>query len=194
MGRSTTQVRLYVDNIIDIENGGTGAETATEALVNLGAASKVDLLAEKNRSITAESAIYNVINNINSTGTKTFQGGQFNTLVDKGSVAFGVVSFNFTEGNVQRLQVSGPVSLQLTGFPPNGVFGDLLIELVNGGSYTVSMPTISWIKPSDGEPAASFTEYLLDIGRDNGVLKSVGSDFLYFKTTNGGINVYGKLS
>lgn len=194
MGRSTTQVRLYVDNIIEVENGGTGADTATQALINLGAVSTNQLLAEKARAITAETQINEILNGINSTGTKTFQGGQFNTVVDKGSVAFGTVRFNLTEGNVQRLQVSGPVKLELTGFPPNGVFGDILIELVNGGSYTVTMPSVNWMKPSNGEAAASFTEYLLDIGRDNGVLKSVGSDFLYFKTTNGGVSVYGKLS
>lgn len=194
MGRSTTQVRLYVDNIIEVENGGTGADIPTQALINLGAASKVDLLAEKARAITAETQIHAILDGINSTGSKTFQGGQFNTVVDKGSVSFGTVTFNLTEGNVQRLQVSGPVRLELSGFPPSGVFADLLVELVNGGSYTVTLPNVNWIMPSNGEPAESFTEYLLDIGRDNGILKSNGSDFLYFKTTNGGVTVYGKIS
>lgn len=194
MGRSTTQVKLYVDNIIEVDNGGTGADNAVQALINLGAASKIDLANEKARAIATETSIQTTLSTINSTGTKTFQGGQFNTVVDKGSVAFGVVDFNLTEGNVQRVQVSGPIQIKLSGFPPNGIFGDLLVELVNGGSYTVSMPLVDWVKPSNGEAANSFTEYLLDIGRENGVLKSVGSDFLYFKTTTGGIKVYGKVS
>jgi len=193
MGRSTTQVKIYVDNIIEVDNGGTSADNAPQALLNLGAASALSLAEEKARAMNAELQLKTEIDSVNSTATRTYAGGQFNTVVDKGSVAFGTVTFKMTEGNVQRLYVAGPVSLRISNFPPSGVFGDLLVELVNGGSYTVEMPNVSWIKPSNGEPANSFTEYLLDIGRENGVLKTNGSDFLYFKTTSSGVIVYGKL-
>lgn len=125
-----------------------------------------------------------------TTAANTFTAAQSLTRVDKGTVANGTVTFTYGSSNVQRLQVGGPLSIALTGFPPAGTFGELLIKLVNGGSFPLTLPTIQWVQPS-GVSTAVFATYLASIGRL--ALQAAGTDFLYLWTDDGGAAVYGKL-
>jgi hypothetical protein len=121
----------------------------------------------------------------------TFAGAQSYSEVNKGTVATGIVTFNLLSGNVQRLQVGGALTIALSGFPAAGIFGDLLIKLVNGGIAAVTFPAINWILPATGAPAASFDAYRAAIGRSG--LQTNGTDFIYLCTDDAGATVYGKL-
>jgi hypothetical protein len=125
-----------------------------------------------------------------STGANTFTGAQSFSRPDKGTLASGTVTFNRAAGNVQRLQVGGALTLALSGFPAAGIFADMLIKLVNGGAYAVTLPTIQWVQPS-GVPTATFATYLAAISRP--ALQIAGTDFIYLWTDDAGATIYGKL-
>jgi hypothetical protein len=125
-----------------------------------------------------------------TTGANTFTAAQSVVRVDKGTVTNGTVTFNYSSSNVQRLQVGGPVTIVLAGFPPAGTFGEVMIKLVNGGSAVVTLPTIQWILPS-GVTTGTLSTYFIAIGRT--ALQDSGIDFLYLWTDDGGGTIYGKL-
>jgi len=125
-----------------------------------------------------------------TTGANTFTAAQSLTRVDKGTVMNGTVTFTYTAANVQRLRVGGALTIALTGFPPAGTFGELLIKLVDGGAFPLTLPTIQWVQPS-GVPTAVFAMYLASLGRS--ALQSAGTDFIYLWTDDGGAAIYGKL-
>ena len=68
--------------------------------------------------------------------------------------------------------------------------GIIQIELVNGGAFTVTFPTINWVK-KDGTFTTSITTYLTDFGR--AALQTSGTDFFIVWTRDAGTTVYGKL-
>jgi hypothetical protein len=128
-----------------------------------------------------------------NTGANTYTGAQSIAELDKGTVATGTVTFTYAGSNVQRLQVGGPLQIALAGFPASGVFGDLLIKLVNGGSAAVTMPTapaINWQLPAGGY-TTNFSTYLTAIGRS--ALQTAGPDWIYLWTDDAGVTPYGKL-
>lgn len=111
-------------------------------------------------------------------------------VLDKGTVSTGTVTFNYIDGSAQRLQVGGSVTLALSNFPPSGNLGVIQLELVNGGSSTVTWPTVNWIK-KDGTFTASISTYLTDISRN--ALQTSGTDFVVLWSRNAGSTVYGKI-
>lgn len=125
-----------------------------------------------------------------TTGANTFTAAQSFSRVDKGTVTSGTVTFTYAASNVQRLRVGGALTIALTGFPAAGTFGELLIKLVDGGAFLVTLPTIQWVQPS-GVPTAVFAAYLASVGRSS--LQAAGTDFVYLWTDDGGTIVYGKL-
>lgn len=128
-----------------------------------------------------------------STGANTYSAGQAYSEGDKGSVSSGTVSFDRSVKNVWKLTVAGALTITTTGWPAAGNLGDLLIELINGGSAAVTFSGISWIHPTTGKPAASFAEYLTAIGRNPAALQATGTDWIYLWSTNGGTTVNGKI-
>ena len=128
-----------------------------------------------------------------SLSSNTYNGGQFITELNKGTVSSGTVTFSFAGSNVQKLTVGGALTIALAGSPPTGIFADMTIELVNGGSAALTLPTINWILPATGAPASTFSAYLAAVGRSPSTLQSAGTDFIYLWTTNGGTTVYGKI-
>lgn len=112
------------------------------------------------------------------------------TQIDKGTVSSGTVTFTQSDGNVQRLQVGGALTIATTGWHTSGTYSDLVLQLVNAGSATVTLPTINWIKP-DGTTTTTVSEYLTAIARPT--LQTSGVDFMYLFTVDGGTTVYGKL-
>jgi hypothetical protein len=133
------------------------------------------------------------------TGANTFTGDQTggdNDLVqwmlkdvgavylDKGTINSGTVTFAYTDGSHQRLQVGGALTIATSAWPPTGNNGSMMIELVNGGATTITWPTINWIK-SDGTTTTTFSA--------NGVtLQSSGTDFCVLWTRDAGTTIYGK--
>jgi hypothetical protein len=103
------------------------------------------------------------------------------------------VTFDRSAKSVWKLTVGGALTIATTGWPAAGNFGDLLIELVNGGSAAVTFTGINWILPTTGAAAASFSAYLTAIGRSPASLQSAGTDWIYLWTTNGGTTINGKL-
>lgn len=110
--------------------------------------------------------------------------------VDKGTQTTGTITFDYTGGSLQRLQVGGALTIAFSNFPPTSNMGMMQVELVNGGSAVVTFPTINWIK-KDGTFTTSITTYLTDFGR--AALQTSGTDFFIVWTRDAGTTVYGKL-
>jgi hypothetical protein len=111
-------------------------------------------------------------------------------FVDKGTVGTGTVTFDYSGGSCQRLQVSGVLTIALSNFPPSGNLGVMQIELVNGGSASVTFPSINWVK-LDGTFTTSISTYLTNISRN--VLQASGTDFIMVWSRDGGATVFGKI-
>ena len=118
-------------------------------------------------------------------GANTFTGSQSYTRIDKGTVSSGIVSFNFLAGDAQRLQVGGALTIAVTGFPPTGIFTEMVVMLVNGGSATITWPTINWVT-SDGSTTTTFS--LNEI-----ILQVVGTDWVMLWSLDGGTTVFGRV-
>lgn len=112
------------------------------------------------------------------------------TFVDRGTISTGTVTFDYTSGSCQRLQVSGALTIALSNFPVSGNLGVMQLELVNAGSATVTMPVINWIK-LDGTFTTSISTYLSNIGRT--ALQTTGTDFVMLWSRDSGTTVYGKV-
>lgn len=175
LGSSTTQWNTSLQAIVSasfiqgqvaIAQGGTGAATASAALTALGAAGLAG---------------------------NTFTAAQNYSQVDKGTVSSGTVTFDASAKNVQKLTVGGALTIATSNWPASGTQGDLEIELVNGGAFAVTFTGISWLLPTTGAPAASFSAYLTAIGRSPASLQTAGTDWIYLWTTNGGTTINGKV-
>lgn len=112
------------------------------------------------------------------------------TRTDKGTVGTGTVTFDVGVAGVQRLQVSGALTIAFSNWPASGIRGGVMLQLVNAGSAAVTLPTINWIKP-DGTVTTTFSAYLTAIGRP--ALQTSGTDFAVAWSLDGGTTVYGKL-
>lgn len=105
--------------------------------------------------------------------------------LDLGSVASGTVTFNYSVAQHQRLQTTGNVTLAVSNWPTSANSGMLMLELVNGGAFTITWPTINWIL-TDGTVTQVFSA--------NGTpLLASGTDFVILWTRDAGATVYGKV-
>lgn len=111
-------------------------------------------------------------------------------FVDKGTVASGTSTLDYTGGNVQRIQVGGAMTIAFSNWPASGNQGTMMLELVNGGSATVTWPTVNWVL-KNGTFTTTLSTYLSDFGRT--ALQTSGTDFFVFWTRNAGTTIYGKL-
>lgn len=119
-------------------------------------------------------------------GPQGLPGGD-SIFLDKGtqSVAGTTVTFDYQEGKHQRLQVGAATTLAFTGWPQNNHTGEMLLEVVNGGSATVTFPTIKWLK-SDGTYVTAFSS-------SDTPLQASGIDFVLLWTRDNGTTIYGKV-
>lgn len=127
-------------------------------------------------------------------GTQTLSDGQLVRAMlkdvgavyfDKGTVASGTVTFAYTDGSHQRLQVGGALTIAANAWPPTGNNGTILLELTNGGAFAITWPTINWIK-SDGTTTTTFSNLGL-------TLQASGTDFILLWTRDAGTTIYGKV-
>lgn len=106
-------------------------------------------------------------------------------FLDKGNSGTAAQTLDYTAGGHQRLAVTGAFTLSTSNWPPTGVTGFLMLELVNGAAFAVTWPTINWVK-SDGSTTTAF-------GSNGVTLRSSGVDFILLWTRNGGTTIYGKV-
>ena len=104
---------------------------------------------------------------------------------DAGNVA----GLDYTNGSEQRWAPTGTKTLTITGWPPSGNTGVLLIRGINLAAATLTWPTINWLK-KDGSYTTTLSTYLTDAGTS---LQASGTDLVYIWTWDGGTTLYGKV-
>jgi hypothetical protein len=102
---------------------------------------------------------------------------------DKGTVNSGTVNFDLVDGSNQKLTVGGDLTVTYSGWPKSGNYGEIEIELVNGGAHTITWPTVNWLK-GDGTNSTTFSSMGV-------TLAASGTNFVVVWTTNGGTTRYG---
>lgn len=98
------------------------------------------------------------------------------SFLDKGTVASGTVTFDGSAGAVQRLQVGGALTIAFTNMQ-NVDVSAIQLRVVNGGSATITWPTMSFVK-ADGTTQASPTRTLQTSGTDRILVWSEGSTLM----------------
>lgn len=111
--------------------------------------------------------------------------GAVRTYLDKGTLSSGSAVFDFSAAQHQRLQVAGALTLAVSNWPVAGGSSSLLLELVNGGAFALTWPTINWVL-SDGTITQTFS-------LNGSPLLATGTDFVMLWTRDGGATVYGKV-
>ena len=96
-----------------------------------------------------------------------------NPITDKGSVGSGTVTFNYANSKRQKLTVTGNLTIALSGGVA-GEFQEMFVQIVNGGSATITWPTTTWMV-GDGTSSATFSSMGV-------TLQSSGSNWVYFWT------------
>lgn len=118
-------------------------------------------------------------------GSSVVTGGFSGIAVsDKGTVTSGTVTFNWTNGEKQKLTVGGALTVAFTGWPSSGRYGEIEVQLVNGGAFTVTWPSVKWML-SDGGSSTTFADM-------NVSLSAAGTNFILVWSTDGGANLYGR--
>jgi hypothetical protein len=113
------------------------------------------------------------------------------TFLDKGNSGTSTQTLDYTAGSHQKITATGNHAIATSNWPPSGNLGEMLLELVNGGAFTVTWPTINWIKP-DGTTTTSISTYLAANTRRT-ALQSSGTDFVVLWSRDAGTTIYGKL-
>jgi len=107
------------------------------------------------------------------------------TFLDKGDSSTTPQTLDFTTGSHQKITTTGAFTLSTSNWPPTGNLGEMLLELVNGASATITWPTISWVLDT-GAFTTTFSA--------NGVtLQSSGTDFVCLWSRDAGTTIHGKV-
>jgi len=105
-------------------------------------------------------------------------------VVDKGVVTTGTVTFTVSAGSKQKLTVGGALTVAFTGWPASGNYGEIEINLVNGGAFAVTWPLVNWMV-GDGTSSTNFASMLV-------ALAAAGTNFVLVWSIDGGATLYGK--
>ena len=106
-------------------------------------------------------------------------------FLDKGNSGTTAQVLDYSVASHQKITVTGAHTISTANWPPSGNLGEILLELVNGASATLSFAlagtTMNWVK-SDGSYSTTFA--------GSGVtLQSAGTDWLYMWSRDGGATV-----
>lgn len=114
------------------------------------------------------------------------------TVIDKGSVSTGTVTFDVSKSPSQKLIVAGSLTIAFSGWQSTGIETIAKMQLINAGAAgnTVTLPTLNWQLPAGGY-TTNFQTYLTAIGRTS--LQATGTDWLIVWSVDGGTTVYAKL-
>jgi len=120
-----------------------------------------------------------------SNGTYTFALSSTisDVVVNKGTVS-GAVGFLVSAGRKQRATLGGVSTFSFSGWPSSGNYGEVEIQLQNGGAFAITWPTILWFK-GDGTSNTAFASMGV-------TLNALGPNFVRVWSTDGGITVYGR--
>ncbi len=94
-------------------------------------------------------------------------------ILDKGSIGTGTVTFNYANSKRQKLTVTGNLTIALSGGVA-GEFQEMFVQIVNGGSATITWPTVTWMV-GDGTSSATFSSMGV-------TLATSGSNWVFFWT------------
>jgi len=106
------------------------------------------------------------------------------SIVDKGTVSSGTVTFDVSAAMRQRLQVGGALTVAFSNWPASGKWGECMIALVNGGSATITWPTVNW-HVGDGTTSTTFSNMGI-------TLATSGMNLVHVWTIDGGTTLYGR--
>lgn len=102
--------------------------------------------------------------------------------VDKGTVSSGTATFDVSAASKQRIQSGGSHTWAFSNWPASGTYGEVEIDLVNGSTGTITLPTINWFK-GDGTVSTTFSTMGVTLGTKN---------VFIIWSTDGGTTLYGK--
>lgn len=93
----------------------------------------------------------------------------------------------YGNGQVQRIApTAAGMMLWAYGWPVAGFYGEIMLEIVNGGAYGFDVGSgINWVK-ADGSTTTSFAA-------SGYTLQAAGTDWIILWTRNGGSKVWGKV-
>lgn len=110
-------------------------------------------------------------------------------FLDKGNSGTSTQTLDYTAASHQKITATGNHTIATSNWPPTGNTGIILLEAVNFGAYTITWPTINWVKP-DGSTTTSASTWLAAMtGRT--AFQSSGTDFIKLWTRDAGTTIYG---
>jgi len=113
------------------------------------------------------------------------------TVYDKGSVASGTYTIDYTAGQVQTWINGGTHTIATSNWPPAGNLGEILLIGTNLGSAAITWPSWTWVKP-DGTTTTSIAAYLAANGIRT-ALQTSGVDQILLWSRDAGTTIYARL-
>jgi len=166
--------------------GGTSSYRVTIAPTTL-TASRAVTLPDAAGVVVLDAATQTLTNKTLTTPVVTGPRGTLTALGNSGTSA---QTLNASTASTYTLTATGNFTISFSGFN-NGTTSYIQLLLTNGGSQTITWPTVSWIKP-DGTTTTSISTYLSSLtGRT--ALQTSGVDQFVFWSNDGGTTVYGKI-
>ncbi len=182
-GYTVDQIEVFKNGTLQYGGGDDYTATNGTTITFVATSTTTDTILVRKWAVLAVSGM------VQKTGD-TMTGNLAYTRVDKGTVGTGTVTFTVSADFVQRLQVSGALTVAFAGWPTSGIEGAVKIKMVNWGSAVVTLPTINWQLPAGGQ-TTTFATYMTAIGR--AALQTSGTDYGVFWSDDAGTTIYGKL-
>ncbi len=108
------------------------------------------------------------------------------TFVDKGDSGTDAQVIDFSAGTHQRIKATGNFAMSFTGWPPDGNFGEVLLELVaDGTARVITFPAGTKFLKTDGTTTTVFSEINVTL---QSALDAI--DFILFWTRDCGTTLY----
>lgn len=106
---------------------------------------------------------------------------------DKGNSGTATQTIDVSAAGKQKITVTGSFTVAFSNWPASGTYGEVDLELAgNGTAYTVTWPTIHWLK-GDGTNATTFPSAVTLYCTTS----TVGSNDVIVWTSDGGTTLYG---
>ncbi len=106
------------------------------------------------------------------------------TVLDKGNSSTTTQTVDYTAGSYQKITATGNHTLAFSNWSPTGNYACVLLELVNYGAFTITLPTMNYIK-SDQTSTTVFASSGITFA-------SAGTTRILVWTTDGGTTLYCK--
>lgn len=110
--------------------------------------------------------------------------GAVKTVLDKGIITSGSVTFTVSAALIQKVTVGAALAVAFAGWPTTGIRGEVELEVVNGGAFAVTWPTVNWAL-GDGSYSTTF-------GDMNVNLEAAGQNLVVVWSSDGGTTLYGR--